>query len=182
MIKKTRDKIYDVEKRNRCFVPDWKSTFSWLQYDEVNNNMLCTYCKNYPTLAGHNSFVKGSDTFHLSNLKSHDSSRAHLGCLSRFKTDNAEKVIKAAATKSDEINGGHGTIDKAFQHIGESEKIKMSNLFNISYFIGKEGKPLSDMEKQCKLAKKLGVDIGNNYNNFKYSLNKQITNHSLCQI
>lgn len=41
----------------------------------------------------------------------------------------------------------------------------MSNLFNIAYFIGKEWKPLSDMEKQCKLAKKLGVDSGNNYHN-----------------
>jgi len=86
--------------------------------------MLCTYCKNYsyPTLAGHNSFVTGSATFHLSNLKSHDSSRANLGCLSRFKTYNDEKFIKAAATNNDEINGGHSTIDKAFQHIGESEK------------------------------------------------------------
>lgn len=51
----------------------------------------------------------------VSNIKSHDSSRAHLGWLSRFKIDNAEKVIKADATKNDEINGGHSTIDKAFQ-------------------------------------------------------------------
>ena len=41
----------------------------------------------------------------------------------------------------------------------------MANLFRIAYFLGKEGKTLSDMEKQCTLAKSLGVDVGFNYHN-----------------
>ncbi|CAC5374657.1 unnamed protein product [Mytilus coruscus] len=120
--KKTRNKIYDEEQRNRCLVPSCKNIFAWLNYDEVNNLMLCTYCKDYPTLAGHNSFVTGSDAFHIRNIRSHDTSRTHLSCLPRYSTDHAEKGIKAAEAKNEENNASTNTSGKAFQQIVESEK------------------------------------------------------------
>lgn len=55
----------------------------------------------------------------------------------------------------------------------------MCSLFNIAYYLGKERKPLTDMKKQCMLAKKLGVDVGSNYHNdlsAKQFLNATYTN------
>ena len=53
--KKTRDKIYDDEKRARTFVPTWTETYPWVKF--VEGKMYCNFCKEYPTLAGQNSFV-----------------------------------------------------------------------------------------------------------------------------
>jgi hypothetical protein len=85
--KKTRHKIYDDEKRVRTFAPTWTETYLWVKL--VEGKMYCNLCKEYPTLAGQNSFVYGSTTFHISNLKSDKSSRAHLMCMSRYNSDNA---------------------------------------------------------------------------------------------
>lgn len=65
-----------------------ENRFSWLNYDEVNNIMVCTYCEDYKTLAGQHSFFTGSNTFHISNTRAHDTYTAHLIC--RCSTNDAK--------------------------------------------------------------------------------------------
>ena len=63
--------------------------YTWLKYNEGNKKMFCSLCKEYPTLAGHNSFVSGSTTYHLTIIRSHDSGESHIQCISWYNTDHS---------------------------------------------------------------------------------------------
>ena len=71
IIDKKARQLYDDEKRTRTLVPTWTETYPWVKF--VEGKMYCNFCKDYPTLAGQNSFVYGSTAFHISNLKSNES-------------------------------------------------------------------------------------------------------------
>ncbi|XP_078514935.1 zinc finger protein 862-like [Lissotriton helveticus] len=51
---------------------------------------------------------------------------------------------------------------QALQKLKETERKKLTILFNNAYLIAKQGKPLSDMDILCRAMKKAGVDIGEN--------------------
>ena len=80
-----------------------------------------------------------------------------------YQTEISNESVTQAKNVNMETNPG--PLSEAFSRVNENDKKRMCNVFNIAYFLAKEQKPLSDMEKQCVLAKKLGVDIGNNYHN-----------------
>ena len=164
--KKERDNIYDKEKRERTFCESWLKSFSWLEYDEAKGKMYCVYFKAYPKIAGFNSFVEGSTSFHINSLKSHDTSKPHTTALLRYKSDEKCPSILVSPNPNT-IDGAKGCepLESHFQKLNDSEKNSMGNLFTIAHFIAKEGRPLSDMQSQCDLAGKLGVDIGKNYRN-----------------
>ena len=48
----------------------WKKTFVWLQFDETKQEMFCTACREFSSLADKNSsFFTGSQAFHIGNIK-----------------------------------------------------------------------------------------------------------------
>jgi len=50
-------------------------SFAWPKYDEPkgSNVLIILLYKDYPTfIAKHNSFITGSNVFHLNNIKSSD--------------------------------------------------------------------------------------------------------------
>ena len=156
-------------------MPSWKDEFQWVDYDSEKQLLTCLYCRDYPFLAGKNQFVKGSDSLHHNSLKSHNDTEAHKSCRRRYYTDHD----KQPPSTSDSSGTCIGKLDQAFKNIAESDRRRMCSLFNIAYYLGKERKPLTDMKKQCMLAKKLGVDVGSNYHNdlsAKQFLNATYTN------
>jgi hypothetical protein len=72
LMDKSRDKIYSDAIRNHSFVPFWKAHLLKPKYDEPkgSNVLMILLYKDYPTLAKHNSFITGSNVFHLNNNKS----------------------------------------------------------------------------------------------------------------
>ncbi|KAK2554058.1 Zinc finger protein 862 [Acropora cervicornis] len=47
----------------------WKKTFVWLQFDETKQEMFCTACREFSSLADKNSsFFTGSQAFHIGNI------------------------------------------------------------------------------------------------------------------
>jgi hypothetical protein len=70
MDKNLRDIIYSNAIRNHSFTPSWKSIFAWPKCYEPNDEIFWSYyiAQIYPTLAVHNSFIIGSNVFHLSNI------------------------------------------------------------------------------------------------------------------
>ena len=101
--------------------------------------MFCLYCKEYLTLVGHNSFVAGSITFHRTNIRSHDNTKAHIQCISRYNTDHSVTDSTRTCRKPDECS--NTTIDKGFTQICLTDIIRLDNLSKIASFLGQEGNP-----------------------------------------
>lgn len=108
--------------------------------------------------------------------------------MSRYNSDNAIPTTgdHAITGHSDDVNAG--PIVKVFKYKNETERTRLTNLLNIAYFNSREHRPLSDMEKQCKLAKRLGVDVGINYHNefaakqFLQSVSGNLQNDDTCEV
>ena len=64
--------VQQEAKRFRKFHPQWKNDFSWLQYDEDEDNMWCGVCREYcrTTKVGpSNAFVEGTNYFKVERIK-----------------------------------------------------------------------------------------------------------------
>ena len=106
----------------QAFLKKW-----WV--DDKNCQMFCAYCEEYPLLTGHNSFVMGSTTFHLTNIRSHDSTKAHIQCISRYNSHNSVTDSTRTCRKPDEC--GNTTIDKTFTQIWLTDNNRLDNVFKI---------------------------------------------------
>ena len=66
------------KQEDRSFRTEWKKTFAWLQFNEIRQEMFCTACREFPSLADkESSFFTESQAFHIGNIKAHASNRRH---------------------------------------------------------------------------------------------------------
>ena len=79
----SREKYEKKRKMTGCgFRKEWLSECVWLDYDEKEGQMYCKVCKDFPNIADKkSSFLSGSQSFHVSNIKGHDQSRCHAMCV-----------------------------------------------------------------------------------------------------
>ena len=122
------------------YPPSWKllfvggsaggSAFAWLQFDETKEEMFCTACREFSSLADKNSsFFTGSQAFHIGNIKAHASNRKHEAC------------VLAKQQREQQERGSMNIVQSLRQMSNDTEE-KMKKLFNISYFIAKYERPL----------------------------------------
>ena len=136
------------KQEGRSFRQVWKKIFAWLQFDETKQEMFCSACWEFPSLADKNSsFFTGSQAFHIGNIKAHGSNRRHEAC--------------ALAKQQRELQErGSRNVVQSLQQMSSDTEEKMKKLFNISYFIAKHERLFSDFENLCKLHVKNGLSLG----------------------
>jgi len=128
----------------------------WLQLFESKQEMFCTACREFSSLADKNSsFFTGSQAVHIGNIKAHASNRKHEACiLTKQQREQQERG-------SMKIN-----FFQSLQQMSSDTEEKMKKLFNkFSYFIAKHERPSSDFEDLCKLHVKNGLSLGETYSN-----------------
>ena len=47
---------------------------------DSSDGMICTYCKEFPNIAGPSSFISGNKSYRIDGIHSHFSSPKHLQC------------------------------------------------------------------------------------------------------
>ena len=64
-------KHYEEKRKQegRTFRQEWKKTFVWLQFDETKQEMFCTACREFSSLADKNSFLPEAKLSTLETLK-----------------------------------------------------------------------------------------------------------------
>ena len=150
-------KRYEEKRKQegRTFRQEWKKTFAWLQFDETKQEMFCTACREFSSLADKNSsFFTGSQAFHIGNIKAHASNREHEAC------------VLAKQQREQQERDSRNIVQCLRQMLSDTEE-KMKKLINISYFIAKHEPPFSDFEDFCKLHVKNGLSLGETYINDK---------------
>lgn len=146
-------KHYEEKRKQegKTFWQEWKKTFAWLQFDETKQEMFCTACREFSSLADKNSsFFTGSQAFHIGNIKAHASNRKHEAC------------VLAQQQREQQERGSRNIVQSSI-----SVAWYLLKLFNISYFIAKHERPFSDFEDFCKLHVKNGLSLGETYINDK---------------
>ena len=141
--------------RTRAFKESWKKDFPWVVYDAAMNKMYCSVCREFPTIADGNALFTGMASFRIQNLKAHDSSKTHDNC------------CKAKTAKS---NPAMAPMNLAIRHMESETRDKMTKLFHIAYFVGKEEIPFTKFSKICKLHEKNEVQLGRTYFNSLYAI------------
>ena len=132
-------KRYEEKRKQegQSFRQEWKKTFAWLQFDETKQEMFCTACRKFPSLADKNSsFFTGSQAFHTGNITAHASNRRHEACV-------------FAKQQREQQGRGARNVVQSLQQMSSDTEEKMKKLFNISYFIAKHERPFSDFEDLC---------------------------------
>ena len=64
-------------KRCRTFQETWKTRRPWLKFDEKENAMFCSYCRQFLKDKSAFGSEKGNNSFRLDGIKKHEISEAH---------------------------------------------------------------------------------------------------------
>ncbi|XP_006823478.1 E3 SUMO-protein ligase KIAA1586-like [Saccoglossus kowalevskii] len=166
--KRSKNQRYDDSKCQRKFLPKWIDQWPWLQHRQ--DKIFCQVCLKYPSIAKpsgkRNAFFDGCDIFRVESIRSHESSRPHLECFAYFCRDDVTQVIGSPnELSSPNINAT--PIGLAMRKLNDDQLRRYSNLFSTVFMLAKYGKPMSDMPMQCALLRKVGAEIGDNYQNDK---------------
>jgi hypothetical protein len=51
---------------------------------DSSDGMICTYCKEFPNIAGPSSFISGNKSYRIDGNRSHFSSPKHLQCCEAY--------------------------------------------------------------------------------------------------
>ena len=108
--------------------------------------------------------------FRLESIRSHESSRPHLDCLAHHRRDrdgDNDYGNFAGPGEPDTVSLANTPIALAMRKLNDDQRQKLTNLFTTAYMLAKHGKPMYDMYLQCELLRKIGVNIGENYQNNK---------------
>ena len=150
-------KRYEEKRKqeDRTFQQEWKKTFVWLQFDKTKQEMFCTACREFSSLADKTvHFLPGAKLSPLETLKHMQAIVKHEAC------------ILAKQQREQQERRSMNIVQSLRQMSSDTEE-KMKKLFDISYFITKHERPFSDFEDLCKLHVKNGLSLGETYINDK---------------
>ena len=66
---------YKEEKRK--FSNKWLALFPWVTYDNIKDLMFCKICLQYSNPNEKNVFIKGSSSFNINSLNTHQTGPYH---------------------------------------------------------------------------------------------------------
>ncbi|KAK5890871.1 hypothetical protein CesoFtcFv8_014351 [Champsocephalus esox] len=149
--KKAKSDIAVTPKRKRTFIETWKTQFPWLRC--VDDIMFCEVCREYPSIADHNSKldegVTGSKR--IETLQSHESSKYHLLCIQRKEvTEKGTEPMFVALKKQ-----------------AENMDDQLKPMFNTAFYVAKQKLPFRSFEGLIELQEKNGIKIPAQYRNDK---------------
>ncbi len=76
--RRAADRAYELEKRSRHFIPDWKNGRSWLYYDEAKKMMYCLACIRFPEqVTTNNIMVRGCSIMKKQSITQHEKLTGH---------------------------------------------------------------------------------------------------------
>ncbi|KAL3060907.1 hypothetical protein OYC64_009173 [Pagothenia borchgrevinki] len=149
--KKAKSDIALTPKRKRTFIETWKTQFPWVRC--VDDIMFCELCREYPSIADHNSKlyegVTGSKR--IETLQSHESSKYHLLCIKR----------KEVTEK------GTGPMFVALKKQAENMDDQLKPMFNTAFYVAKPKLPFRSFEGLIELQEKNGIKMQTQYRNDK---------------
>ncbi|KAJ4922562.1 hypothetical protein JOQ06_016566, partial [Pogonophryne albipinna] len=149
--KKANGDIALTPKRKRTFIETWKTQFPWVRC--VEDIMFCEVCREYPSIADHNSKlyegVTGSKR--IETLQSHESSKYHLLCIQR----------KEVTEK------GTGPMFVALTKQAENMDYQLKPMFNTAFYVAKQKLPFRSFESLIELQEKNGIKMQAHYRNDK---------------
>ncbi|XP_013383760.1 uncharacterized protein LOC106154070 [Lingula anatina] len=134
------------DKRVRGWVSTWPMKFPGLV--NTDRGMVCTFCRQFPALAGDTVMVTGCKSYRVESLCGHFSSQTHMRC------------VKAAAVQK-RIEAGRcaGPLDQIVNKLGEHHYSLVKKLFNTAYCVVVNEMPFTTFPNLLKLQIKNGSDL-----------------------
>ncbi|XP_062582895.1 zinc finger protein 862-like [Saccostrea cucullata] len=156
--KTEKDAEYDKVKRSRSFQEHWKNGRPWLEYEETEGKMSCSYCREHwgEKLDSLNVqaklWISGTSNFKVDSLKTHEGSKFHVDSSKAAQTKNSNQPSPASV---------------AIRQLNATQLYKLNIRFRNVHAVSKLDKSFKDYVWLCKLDKAKGLDIGNTYENDK---------------
>ena len=155
--KRAKGREYDHQKRVRNFANKWTLEFPWVKLNQTRDDetdtstesMICTWCIQYPTLAGaHSPFIAdGCKTIDHFTLKRHNESDGH----------------KATIAKMKQVQSGESTATKTLHSLNKSQTTQLTNLFIIAHKLAVKGLPWKQFRDDVRTCSKTGANVGSSY-------------------
>lgn len=148
-----QDKRYDLLKRKRHVVPEWKTKWPWLEEDTKEGTMFCRWCREFPAGADtKGALFKGTTNFKTDPLKSHASSACHMTCTKVYlrsqPQSTADSTWSSAVARVKQLltpDVDTTLIGKALKKtLTDPQREKFCVLMNTAYAVAKKGKAYYD--------------------------------------
>jgi len=147
----TKNKKYDTQ-RKRLFLPQWKTKWLWVVYDEEKGVMFCQTCRKYPSLADKSSpLFSGTSNFRVDLVKSHQRSREHEACGMRIQHESKERAtteLKGRIYSS--IQKGLETVNLSFEKLqptAPGPSLACANFDGCNVMLGQRGGVISQIKE-----------------------------------
>ena len=151
---------------------NWQKKHEWLLIEE--NTMYCRLCMKYEnnisSVKGFTKkFIDGSATsLKYIRVCEHEAGEPHKAAKKRKDQDDAKERGEAYRVEVP----SDAPIVQGLKRMRESEHRGIQKLFDVAYYIAKQGRPLTDFESLIALEKMHGVDfVGTSCENWKVCRN-----------